>query len=61
MIDFYISRNNTNILKGIAIFFVLFGHMGYIDNGGAWGVHIFLIISGYGVFNSASNNELNEY
>lgn len=47
------TKEQTQVLKGIAILYVLLGHMGYLDTAGAWGVHIFLFVSGYGVYCSA--------
>ena len=47
-----LNKNETTALKGIAILFVLFGHLGYIYAAGAWGVNLFLILSGYGIAKS---------
>ena len=49
---FDIEKSTTNFLKGVAILLVLLGHMGYVYRGGAWGVSLFLILSGYGIFKS---------
>lgn len=49
---FQIDKHATTFLKGIAILLVILGHMGYIYNGGAWGVNLFLMLSGYGIFKS---------
>lgn len=46
---FYLDRNSSTILRGIAILSVLLGHTGYYVLGGAGGVALFLILSGYGL------------
>lgn len=56
-----LSKTDTTALKGLAILFVLLGHMNYLDSSGAWGVHIFLILSGFGLEISYQKNGLNEY
>lgn len=58
---FKINKTTTTFLKGIAILFVLFGHQAYIFNSGAFGVNIFLIISGYGIFSSYLKNNNKNY
>lgn len=58
---FNIEKNTTTFLKGIAILFVILGHMGYIYNAGSWGVSLFLILSGYGIFKSYQKNGLKKY
>ncbi len=55
------TKEQTLLLKGFAILFVILGHMGYLDISGAWGVHIFLIVSGYGIYMSVMKNGLREY
>ena len=57
----YISRQMTNIIKGLAIFFVVFGHLGIIKNAGSWGVGLFLIISGYGLTVSFFNKGFKKF
>lgn len=57
----FFSREQTLSLKGIAILLVILGHMGYLDISGAWGVHIFLIVSGYGIYMSVMKNGLKDY
>lgn len=55
-----IDKKLTSQLKGIAIIFVLLGHMTIsnlldyksIENFGAFGVDIFLLLSGYGLYKS---------
>lgn len=47
-----ISRELTVYLKAIAILFVVFGHIGIIPTGGAVGVEMFLVLSGYGIHQS---------
>ncbi len=44
-----LDRNRTTVLRGIGILLVLLGHTGYVEWGGAGGVVIFLILSGYGI------------
>lgn len=56
-----ISKEGTQALKGIAILLVIFGHMGFLDIPGAGGVHIFLILSGYGIYCSVNKNGLYQY
>lgn len=56
-----LTRGQTQTLKGLAILFVILGHMGYLDISGAWGVHIFLILSGYGIYMSVIKNGLEQY
>ena len=49
--------NQSIIGKAIAIILVVFGHLGFIPNGGAIGVSIFLVLSGYGIAKSSEKNE----
>lgn len=55
------SRADTRSLKGLAILCVLLGHLNYLDSSGAWGVHIFLLLSGYGLESSYQKKGLNGY
>lgn len=55
------KKEDTLALKAIAIIFVLLGHLNYLDSSGAWGVHIFLILSGYGLETSYQWNGLKDY
>ena len=48
--QFNITRQETLFIKGIAILFVILSHMGLFDCGGTIGVHLFLIVSGYGIY-----------
>jgi len=48
----YLSKSTTNNLKATAIILVILGHLGFINKSGAWGVGLFLIISGYGLTQS---------
>lgn len=57
----FFTRECTTTLKGIAIVLVIFGHRGLIDGAGSWGVHIFLVLSGYGIFKSALSKGMNGY
>ena len=54
---------NTKELKGIAIMFVILGHIGIIKftGSGAWGVSIFLILSGFGLAQSFLKSGLDKY
>ena len=58
---FIFDKEYTLYIKGIAILLVILGHMGVIDCGGAIGVHMFLIISGYGIAISLENNGVKKY
>lgn len=55
-----ISRQETLFIKGITILFVVLSHMG-VDCGGVIGVHLFLIVSGYGICCSYENNGKTSY
>ncbi len=48
----YFSKHTTNNLKAFAIILVILGHLGIINRSGAWGVGIFLLLSGYGLTQS---------
>lgn len=50
-----LSKNNTIVLKIVAICWVIFGHANLIDSAGSWGVTLFLFLSGYGLSCSKSN------
>ena len=56
--DYTISINQTKQLKGIAIIFIIFGHLHLIENAGTYGVSLFLILSGYGLTYSFYRNGL---
>lgn len=58
---FDLDQEKTMQLKGLAIIFVLLGHLGYIFFAGAWGVNLFLILSGYGVYLSYSKKGLKDF
>ena len=55
------SRECTTVLKGTAIVLVIIGHRGLIDCAGSWGVLIFLMLSGYGIFKSAQKKGLKNF
>ena len=57
----FFTRECSTVLKGIAIMLVIFGHRGLIDCTGSWGVLIFLVLSGYGIFKSAQGKGLAGY
>lgn len=61
MEDLQINKETSNAIKGLAILFVILGHMNYIDCAGAWGVHLFLILSGYGMYCSLEKNGIKDY
>lgn len=50
--SFFLSKTNTDQLKGVAILLVILGHMGIISYAGAYGVGIFLVLSGFGLTQS---------
>lgn len=56
-----LSRDDVTKIKAIAILFVLFGHTQQILWGGAGGVAMFLIVSGYGIAESYMNKGLALY
>ena len=58
---FSISKSETVYFKGIAILLVLLGHFGFVIRGGAFGVNIFMILSGYGCMESLDSKGLDNY
>ena len=58
---FHLDGEDSTILRGIAILFVLLGHTDYYDWGGAGGVVLFLILSGYGMNLSCRKGGLERY
>lgn len=56
----FLSRKETNLLKGVAILMVLIGHLGLLNVAGI-GVALFLYASGYGVFCSYRHKGLSHY
>ena len=56
-----ISKQETLFIKGIAIIFVILSHMGLFDCGGIIGVHLFLMLSGYGIYCSYEKNGIHSY
>ena len=57
----FFTRECSTVLKGIAITLVIFGHRGLINGAGSWGVLIFLVLSGYGIFKSTQKKGLDGY
>lgn len=57
----FFTRECSTVLKGVAIVLVIFGHRGLIDCAGSWGVLIFLVLSGYGIFKSVQRKGLAGY
>ena len=58
---FSLDRNSSTILRGIAILYILLGHTGYFVWGGAGGVVLFLLLSGYGLDQSREKDGLRLY
>ena len=58
---FSLDRNSSTILRGIAILYILLGHTGYFVWGGAGGVVLFLLLSGYGLDRSREQNGFTRY
>ena len=58
---FLLDKEATLLLKGCAILMVLLGHTRYIIWGGAGGVALFLLLSGYGIHTSYEQNGLKQY
>lgn len=65
-----LSKSDTLAIKGLAIVFVMVGHfinagffhMNVLRFSGAWGVAMFLFVSGYGLYKSYQNNKtMNHY
>lgn len=48
--QFNITRQETLFIKGIAMLFVILSHMGLFDCEDMIDVHLFLIVSGYGIY-----------
>lgn len=61
MTDMAISKKQTTCIKGIAILLVILGHMSLIDCAGAWGVHLFLFVSGYGIYSTYESKGLQNF
>ncbi|HDR2316178.1 acyltransferase [Enterobacter asburiae] len=59
--DVFFDRNHTNAIKGIAILLVLLGHIGFIPHAGAYGVVLFLMLSGFGLVQSYLNSGLSKF
>lgn len=63
----HMTKGQTTLLKGTAIFLILFDHIGENIGWfpslplGAVGVYIFLFLSGYGLMRSADNNGIAGY
>lgn len=56
-----IPKDETVQLKGIAICCVILGHINLLPGGGAIGVEAFLVLSGYGIYQSYESKNLNNY
>lgn len=49
-----LTKQKTSIIKGIAILLVMLSHCGLMECGGAIGVDLFLIVSGFGIYISSN-------
>ena len=58
---FYMDRSGSGVLRGVAILLVLLGHTGIVRMGGAGGVALFLLLSGYGLNSSCEQRGLGDY
>ena len=58
---FSLDRRKSTILRGVAILYVLLGHADYYIWGGAGGVALFLLLSGYGLDRSFAEKGLEGY
>ena len=56
-----LDRDTSNMLRGAAILLVLLGHTKIVRMGGAGGVALFLILSGYGLNCSCEQHGLKNY
>ena len=56
--EFIITKHKTLIIKGVAILFVIFSHCGLMECGGAIGVDLFLLVSGYGIYFSTKKTPI---
>jgi peptidoglycan/LPS O-acetylase OafA/YrhL len=56
-----LDLKTTSQLRGIAILTVIIGHIGIIKNAGAWGVTIFLLLSGFGLTQSYLKSGLTNF
>lgn len=56
-----LDRSKSGILRGVAILLVLLGHTGLVRMGGAGGVALFLLLSGYGLNSSCEQRGLGEF
>jgi Predicted acyltransferases len=57
----FLDKTHTSVLKGVAILLVILGHLGFINHSGAYGVAIFLIISGFGLTQSYLKNGTKDF
>lgn len=51
------SVSQSIVGKAVAIILVVFGHLGFVPNGGALGVSMFLVLSGYGMVKSSEKDD----
>lgn len=56
-----LSKGASNFLKGLAILFVLLGHIEIGYNFGSYGVALFLLLSGYGLYLSYEKNGVQHF
>lgn len=57
----YLDTNWSNQLKGIAMIMVVIGHLQIVSHMAAWGLGIFLIVTGFGLTRSYLKNGLNNF
>lgn len=58
--EFMLTKQKTSIIKGIAILLVMLSHCGLMECGGAIGVDLFLVVSGFGIYIS-SNKDIDKF
>lgn len=62
-----LDRDTTDQIRGVAILLIMLGHLSATGRfvlsprAGAWGVTIFLVLSGYGLFRSHTTNGLDDF
>ncbi|EES5102570.1 acyltransferase [Escherichia coli] len=59
--DVIFDRDHTNELKGVAILLVMLGHVNVIPHAGAYGVVLFLMLSGFGLVQSYIKSGLDSF
>lgn len=59
--EWILTKEKTQVIKCLAILFVIMSHCGLMECGGAIGVDLFLIISGFGLYHSYTNSKGHNY